>query len=167
MLKARYLRRQTHSENRKSDEETSVSRKIYLFHTEFSLCSIRYELVPRSCFKQLKLDFYVDTTWEVQFHKCINSLLRWVHNINKTFVCTHFKLFARIFILVSRTNNCVKTTFSWKWNWSSYCCTCTSCSFNDFFCRCIKCTVLVRFQTDRSEERRVGKECRSRWSPYH
>src|SRR5689334_23895374 len=33
--------------------------------------------------------------------------------------------------------------------------------------------VLVRFRTgtlvnfDRSEERRVGKECRSRWSPYH
>ena len=24
-----------------------------------------------------------------------------------------------------------------------------------------------RFQSDRSEERRVGKECRSRWSPYH
>ena len=23
------------------------------------------------------------------------------------------------------------------------------------------------FQTARSEERRVGKECRSRWSPYH
>ena len=23
------------------------------------------------------------------------------------------------------------------------------------------------FQRDRSEERRVGKECRSRWSPYH
>ena len=23
------------------------------------------------------------------------------------------------------------------------------------------------FQTDRSEEPRVGKECRSRWSPYH
>src|SRR2546430_14277854 len=34
-------------------------------------------------------------------------------------------------------------------------------------------TCLVRFTTDiphlanRSEERRVGKECRSRWSPYH
>src|SRR2546425_277615 len=31
--------------------------------------------------------------------------------------------------------------------------------------------VLLRFGTDaqkqRSEERRVGKECRSRWSPYH
>ena len=29
--------------------------------------------------------------------------------------------------------------------------------------------VLVRGQgaTTRSEERRVGKECRSRWSPYH
>src|SRR2546430_14727775 len=26
---------------------------------------------------------------------------------------------------------------------------------------------LVRKQTARSEERRVGKECRSRWSPYH
>ena len=25
----------------------------------------------------------------------------------------------------------------------------------------------VSFQVDRSEERRVGKECRSRWSPYH
>src|SRR3712207_8065734 len=24
-----------------------------------------------------------------------------------------------------------------------------------------------RFAHDRSEERRVGKECRSRWSPYH
>ena len=24
-----------------------------------------------------------------------------------------------------------------------------------------------RFQEIRSEERRVGKECRSRWSPYH
>ena len=24
-----------------------------------------------------------------------------------------------------------------------------------------------RFEKDRSEERRVGKECRSRWSPYH
>ena len=23
------------------------------------------------------------------------------------------------------------------------------------------------FDVDRSEERRVGKECRSRWSPYH
>ena len=25
----------------------------------------------------------------------------------------------------------------------------------------------VNFSDDRSEERRVGKECRSRWSPYH
>ena len=25
----------------------------------------------------------------------------------------------------------------------------------------------VRVIPDRSEERRVGKECRSRWSPYH
>ena len=27
--------------------------------------------------------------------------------------------------------------------------------------------VLGEMSTDRSEERRVGKECRSRWSPYH
>src|SRR2546430_14758109 len=26
---------------------------------------------------------------------------------------------------------------------------------------------LLTFLTERSEERRVGKECRSRWSPYH
>src|SRR5258706_5511469 len=26
---------------------------------------------------------------------------------------------------------------------------------------------LVRRESERSEERRVGKECRSRWSPYH
>ena len=26
---------------------------------------------------------------------------------------------------------------------------------------------LISFRMDRSEERRVGKECRSRWSPYH
>src|SRR3989442_14188290 len=26
---------------------------------------------------------------------------------------------------------------------------------------------LIRSKLDRSEERRVGKECRSRWSPYH
>ena len=26
---------------------------------------------------------------------------------------------------------------------------------------------LVKDNTNRSEERRVGKECRSRWSPYH
>ena len=28
-------------------------------------------------------------------------------------------------------------------------------------------TVEKQPQYDRSEERRVGKECRSRWSPYH
>ena len=28
-------------------------------------------------------------------------------------------------------------------------------------------TVRWRVGTSRSEERRVGKECRSRWSPYH
>src|SRR2546428_12178000 len=28
------------------------------------------------------------------------------------------------------------------------------------------CTISISF-TPRSEERRVGKECRSRWSPYH
>src|SRR2546426_5492196 len=26
---------------------------------------------------------------------------------------------------------------------------------------------VVAMQSDRSEERRVGEECRSRWSPYH
>ena len=26
---------------------------------------------------------------------------------------------------------------------------------------------IIAVKADRSEERRVGKECRSRWSPYH
>src|SRR3712207_8865232 len=31
-----------------------------------------------------------------------------------------------------------------------------------------RCIGAIRFvSTSRSEERRVGKECRSRWSPYH
>ena len=28
-------------------------------------------------------------------------------------------------------------------------------------------TTIYGLKPDRSEERRVGKECRSRWSPYH
>ena len=28
-------------------------------------------------------------------------------------------------------------------------------------------STLIKVLTGRSEERRVGKECRSRWSPYH
>ena len=34
------------------------------------------------------------------------------------------------------------------------------------FCKDVKHVKLVQ-STQRSEERRVGKECRSRWSPYH
>ena len=30
-----------------------------------------------------------------------------------------------------------------------------------------KCLLTLLENFDRSEERRVGKECRSRWSPYH
>ena len=30
-----------------------------------------------------------------------------------------------------------------------------------------ECPRLNVFRSNRSEERRVGKECRSRWSPYH
>ena len=29
------------------------------------------------------------------------------------------------------------------------------------------CRLMVKGISSRSEERRVGKECRSRWSPYH
>ena len=29
------------------------------------------------------------------------------------------------------------------------------------------CELMIHNQSSRSEERRVGKECRSRWSPYH
>ena len=41
---------------------------------------------------------------------------------------------------------------------------------NDIFTKFFNCEVkdlFVNNFTIRSEERRVGKECRSRWSPYH
>ena len=31
----------------------------------------------------------------------------------------------------------------------------------------VECKKLIASNLSRSEERRVGKECRSRWSPYH
>ena len=31
----------------------------------------------------------------------------------------------------------------------------------------LRATITHTADNDRSEERRVGKECRSRWSPYH
>ena len=31
----------------------------------------------------------------------------------------------------------------------------------------IESPITETLETNRSEERRVGKECRSRWSPYH
>ena len=33
--------------------------------------------------------------------------------------------------------------------------------------QCGTASTADELDTDRSEERRVGKECRSRWSPYH
>ena len=34
-------------------------------------------------------------------------------------------------------------------------------------CIYVALRILKKRKTTRSEERRVGKECRSRWSPYH
>ena len=31
----------------------------------------------------------------------------------------------------------------------------------------LRVAAVISFFAERSEERRVGKECRSRWSPYH
>ena len=36
-----------------------------------------------------------------------------------------------------------------------------------FFLQCMKVKSESEVAQPRSEERRVGKECRSRWSPYH
>ena len=38
---------------------------------------------------------------------------------------------------------------------------------NDYLGMGQNSTVIDAMKTARSEERRVGKECRSRWSPYH
>ena len=39
--------------------------------------------------------------------------------------------------------------------------------FNKWFWEKWTATFKKKPKLDRSEERRVGKECRSRWSPYH
>src|SRR5260370_38119475 len=39
--------------------------------------------------------------------------------------------------------------------------------FCESLCYYCACNKIVTRHHDRSEERRVGKECRSRWSPYH
>ena len=36
-----------------------------------------------------------------------------------------------------------------------------------FLCDYLKIPIVAYETSSRSEERRVGKECRSRWSPYH
>ena len=36
-----------------------------------------------------------------------------------------------------------------------------------FFAKILSCLSGENLRAERSEERRVGKECRSRWSPYH
>ena len=39
--------------------------------------------------------------------------------------------------------------------------------FNYLYAKHHDGTFYLRIEDTRSEERRVGKECRSRWSPYH
>ena len=43
----------------------------------------------------------------------------------------------------------------------------TKTNFNTLNFEAGKTTLQLSISTTRSEERRVGKECRSRWSPYH
>src|SRR2546429_4950194 len=59
-------------------------------------------------------------------------------------------------------------------DWSSDVCSSDLFFLNAAFCRLAKSLndskqngMVGRGGGDRSEERRVGKECRSRWSPYH
>ncbi len=40
-------------------------------------------------------------------------------------------------------------------------------NLEDMTIRCVKILGEADLIASRSEERRVGKECRSRWSPYH
>ena len=40
-------------------------------------------------------------------------------------------------------------------------------SFSNIFSHSVGCLFILFMVSFRSEERRVGKECRSRWSPYH
>ena len=52
-----------------------------------------------------------------------------------------------------------------KYNNADACIQCNQCSY--VYPHAVIRPFLLDEEDDRSEERRVGKECRSRWSPYH
>ena len=85
------------------------------------------------------------TPWKVNFIKA-STVLGWVDDIDQAFVSTHFKLFARIFVFVSRTNNCVQATFSWSGTGPA-----TEALYVlqfQQFSAAVNCTMFVCFQTD-------------------
>src|SRR2546429_9086502 len=57
-------------------------------------------------------------------------------------------------------------TYFLRWAWNTLFIAVVSTAIS-LFCGLLAGYALARLQFRRSEERRVGKECRSRWSPYH
>ena len=71
--------------------------------------------------------------------------------------------------LAGQNETFCNTVFVGEWGSSLYACAnlLQSTFIQLSFCFCYVCEGLLNNQNNRSEERRVGKECRSRWSPYH
>src|SRR5260221_10273539 len=85
------------------------------------------------------------------------SLCDWSSDVCSSDLKTHIAFVtAFIFVMVaSKTNNAR----------SPHLCIFASDTFENF--NELKAVIALGFIINRSEERRVGKECRSRWSPYH
>ena len=48
----------------------------------------------------LHFDFGVATSWQADVHQAVDGLWSWVHDVDKSFMYAHFKLFAGFFVNV-------------------------------------------------------------------
>ena len=53
-----------------------------------------------NCNPQLHFDFNVNACWQVEFHQCVNCLIRWINDVHQTLVRTNLELVTRRFVHV-------------------------------------------------------------------
>jgi hypothetical protein len=59
----------------------------------------------------LQLDFDIYAGWQVQFHQSVNCFSRRLVNVDNPAVRAGFKVFARIFVYVGRSQQAVNPPF--------------------------------------------------------
>ena len=69
---------------------------------------VRVEFVLVICIQLLQLNLNVDASGEVEAHQGINSLRRWIEDVDQTLVGAHFKMLTTVLVLMGRTNYSVR-----------------------------------------------------------